>query len=76
MSKKYDSRGYDINTEKVVEICGGNRFDAVLIATARARELARRDNNTSPHYEHRPVTALLDLQNGTIDPIEYYKKIR
>jgi hypothetical protein len=40
--KLTDSRGPTVDTQKCVEQVGGNRFDLVLIATVRARELSRR----------------------------------
>jgi DNA-directed RNA polymerase subunit K/omega len=61
------SRGPSINTEKCIENVGGNRFNLVLIAAARARELARQDLNS-------PVTALLEIQEGRIGK-EYLKKV-
>jgi DNA-directed RNA polymerase omega subunit len=41
MKSKVLSRGPSIDTEKCVENVGGNRFDLVLIATERAREIKR-----------------------------------
>jgi DNA-directed RNA polymerase omega subunit len=69
------SRGPSIDTEKCVELVGGNRFDLVLIASVRAKELSRRHRQaelTTPL--HSPVSALLDIQAGKIGP-EYLKRV-
>ena len=69
------SRGPSIDTEKCVEQAGGNRFDLVLIASVRAKELSKRHRQaelTTPL--HSPVSALLDIQAGKIGP-EYLKRV-
>ena len=60
------SRGTTIDTEKCVENIG-NRFDMVLVAAARAREI-RRKNRHSDRREHvfAEVTSLLEIQQGKI----------
>lgn len=71
------SRGPQIDTEKCVENVGMGRFDLVLIAAARAREIKRqhKDSDKREHV-HSNVTALLEIQEGKIDPIEYLRKVR
>lgn len=70
------SRGPGIDTEKCVRNVAGNRFDLVLIAAARARELARQHKaSESPVQMNAPVSALLDIQSGKIGR-EYLKKVR
>ena len=71
------SRGPQIDTEQCVRNVGMGRFDLVLIAAQRAREI-RRQNKESDKYEHTHsiVTALLDIQAGNIDPIEYLRKVK
>jgi DNA-directed RNA polymerase subunit K/omega len=69
------SRGPSIDTEKCVEQAGGNRFDLVLIASVRAKELSRRHRQselTTPL--HSPVSALLDIQAGKIGP-QYLRRV-
>jgi DNA-directed RNA polymerase omega subunit len=71
---KTSSRGTTIDTDKCVANVGG-RFDLVLIATARAREIARKhkhDENTT--QVNAPVSALLEIQEGKIGR-EYLKKV-
>jgi DNA-directed RNA polymerase omega subunit len=62
------SRGTDIDTDQCVNNIG-NRYDMVIIAAARAREL-RLLNRNSTKREHifSEVTALLEIQNGDIGP--------
>jgi DNA-directed RNA polymerase subunit K/omega len=66
--KKEDSRGYNIDTEKCVELAGGNKYDLVLIASVRAREIAKQNREReAQEYINPAVTALLELQNGQFD---------
>ena len=75
MKNKSLSRGPEIDTEKCVENVGGNRFDLVLIASARARELSRRHKAAELETQmNAPVGALLDVQSGVVGR-EYLKKI-
>jgi DNA-directed RNA polymerase subunit K/omega len=73
---QYISRGTQIDTDKCVEIAGGNRFNLVIMAAARSREL-RRQHASSQKFEdvHTNVTALLEFQNGKLDA-DYMKKIK
>ena len=65
------------DTERCVEQVGGNRFNLVLIASHRVREikhgsrpLVDNANNSTP-----AVLALREIEEGHIG-IEYLKKIR
>jgi DNA-directed RNA polymerase omega subunit len=69
------SRGTDIDTEQCVENVGGNRFNLVIIAAARSRELSRKHRHAELTTQiNAPVTALLDIQEGRIGK-EYLKKV-
>ena len=75
MKNKSLSRGPEIDTEKCVENIGGNRFDLVLIASARARELSRRHKAAELQTQmNAPVAALLDVQSGAVGR-DYLKKV-
>ena len=64
----YVSRGTTIDTEKCVEMVGGNRFQLVIIAAMRAREIAEQNRHSIHHaHWHTPVTALLEVQNGELN---------
>jgi DNA-directed RNA polymerase omega subunit len=70
------SRGPDLDTSACVKAVGGSKYDLVLIAAARARELAQAHRNSqSETVLHAPVTALLDIQEGRAGR-EYLLKIR
>lgn len=66
MSSVTISRGPEIDTDKCVTNAG-SRYDLVILAAARAREI-RRSNRSSVRREHvfTVVTALNEIQNGTI----------
>ena len=73
--KLTDSRGPNIDTQKCVEQAGGNRFDLVLIATVRARELSHRHKAAGHTTQvNAPVSALLEIQEGKIGR-EYLKRV-
>ena len=69
------SRGTGIDTQQCVENVGGNRFNLVLIAAARAREI-KRQHRESDKREHvySNITALEDIESGKVG-IEYLKKV-
>jgi len=75
MKKLDSSRGTQIDTELCVNNIGANRFDLVLIAAARAKEIKRR-NMSSDRREHifPSITALLEIQNGEIGR-DYLRKV-
>jgi DNA-directed RNA polymerase omega subunit len=70
------SRGPSIDTEQCIAQVGGNRFNLVLIAATRAREI-KRGHSTSEQREHvhSNITALQEIQEGKIG-IEYLKKMK
>lgn len=73
---QYISRGASIDTEKCVSEAGGNRFELVIMASQRAREIKQRNQHSIKHeHLHGVVTALLEIQDGNVDK-EYYKKIK
>lgn len=76
MTYRVNSRGTTIDTEKCVEQVGGNRFNLVLIAAARAREISRQHRyNENKRQVNAPVSALLEIQEGKLNK-DYLKKIR
>ena len=71
------SRGPQIDTELCVEKAGNNRFDLVLIAAARSREISRKHKADELGTQvNAPVSALLDVQNGLVNAKEYLRKVR
>jgi DNA-directed RNA polymerase subunit K/omega len=70
------SRTTEIDTEKCVEMSGGNRFNLVIMAAARSREI-KRLNRHSDRFEHlhSNITALKEFQDGKYDK-EYIKRVK
>jgi DNA-directed RNA polymerase subunit K/omega len=70
------SRVGQLDNDKIVEMSGGNRFNLVIMAAARSREI-RRQNKDSQKFEHlhSNVSALLDFQSGELGA-DYMKKIK
>ena len=61
------SRGPQLDTNKCVDNVGGNRFELVLIAAQRAREIARAHKKSdNPAQIYPSVTALLEIQDGKV----------
>jgi DNA-directed RNA polymerase omega subunit len=69
-------RSPQLDIEKCVKNAGGNRFDLVLMASARAREI-RRQHASSDKFEHlhTPVTALKEFEEGLLD-YTYIRKVK
>lgn len=69
------SRGPDIDTEQCVKNIG-SRYDMVIIAAARAREI-RRNNRASERRDHvfTVVTALQEIQDGKLGKDYFADKI-
>jgi DNA-directed RNA polymerase omega subunit len=71
------SRGTGIDTEICVENVGGNRFDLVLIASARSREIRRQNiGSDKREHVHSIVSALEEIQAGKINSKVYLAKVR
>jgi DNA-directed RNA polymerase omega subunit len=67
MSNKVQSRGPAIDTHLCVDNVGGNRFNLVLIAAQRAREIVRAHKHSGKtDGVYAPVSALIEIQEGKI----------
>jgi len=75
MNSKFLSRGPSLDMDQIVNVFG-NRFDMVIAASLRAKEI-RRNNKESHKFEHTHpvVTALLEIQDGKLGR-EILDKIR
>ena len=70
------SRALDLDIEKCVANAGGNRFDLVIMAAVRVRELSRQHKHSeSREHIYPALTALAEFQEGKIGR-EYLKRIR
>jgi DNA-directed RNA polymerase omega subunit len=71
------SRGPSIDMEKCVAAVGGNRFNLVLIASARTREIRRQHAHSDKReHVHPIVTALADIEAGGIESGKYLAKVK
>jgi|LauGreDrversion2_2_1035103.scaffolds.fasta_scaffold179455_1 DNA-directed RNA polymerase omega subunit len=76
MATRYSSRGPEIDTDKCVKLTNQNRFQLVLVAAARAREI-KREAVKNGNYTMLPiVSALLEIQEGKVDANAYLNKLR
>ena len=70
------SRGSQVDMEKVIRQSGHGRFDMVIQANQRAREIKQQNkHSTKEEHLHGPVTALLEIESGKVDQ-DYALKVR
>jgi len=75
MDKKL-SRGPNVDIEQCVANAGDNRFNLVIMAAARARELAiRHKNSGSAEMIYPGINALLEFQEGKLNS-DFIKRIK
>jgi DNA-directed RNA polymerase subunit K/omega len=68
-----DSRGSQIDLEQCVTNAG-TRYDLVIAASQRLRELKRQARETGAYVT--PVDALLEMQQGRINMPQYLAKVK
>lgn len=68
------SRHPELDLEKCVTNCGGNKYEMILIAAQRGREIAAKHSGNKA-YSSPCVDALLEIQEGKIGR-EYLAKLR
>jgi DNA-directed RNA polymerase subunit K/omega len=73
MTVRIESRSGEIDTERCVAMAGG-RYDLVLAASQRLREMKRRarENNTTA----TTIDALKEVQSGTFNITDYLVKVK
>ena len=65
MGSKYHSRHEQLDVEKCVKQSGGNRFDLIIAASHRARQIkTQNQNSTHMEHHHGVLTALLEIQHS------------
>jgi DNA-directed RNA polymerase omega subunit len=74
MKPRIASRGPIIDTEECVRQAGG-RYDLVLAAAQRLRELKRIHREDTTRYV-TPVDALMEIQAGQLNIIDYMAKVK
>jgi DNA-directed RNA polymerase omega subunit len=73
MTVRIESRSGEIDTERCVEQAGG-RYDLVIAAAQRLREMKRRARETNQYVT--PIDALKEVESGTFNMIDYLIKVR
>jgi DNA-directed RNA polymerase subunit K/omega len=73
MKPRIESRSSQIDTERCVDHCGG-RYDLVIAGAQRLREMKRRARETGTHVT--PIDALLEVQAGQLNVIDYMIKVK
>lgn len=73
MTVRIESRNSEIDTEACVRNVGG-RYDLVIVAAQRLREMKRRARETNEYVT--PIDALLEVQAGQLNIIDYIAKVK
>ena len=73
MSVRIESRSGEIDTERCVDMAGG-RYDLVIAAAQRLREMKRRARETNQFVT--PIDALKEVQSGTFNMLDYLCKVK
>jgi hypothetical protein len=73
MKLRIKSRSSQIDTERCVEHAGG-RYDLIIAGAQRLRELKRRARENGTHVT--AIDALLEVQRGSLDTMEYLIKVK
>lgn len=73
MSTRIESRSTEIDTELCVRNAGG-RYDLVVAAAQRLREMKRRARETNSFVT--PIDALREVQSGTFNMTDYLAKVK
>ncbi len=73
MSTRIESRSTEIDLERCVANAGG-RYDLVVAAAQRLREMKRRARETNSFVT--PIDALKEVQSGTFSMTDYLTKVK
>ena len=68
------TRSSDVDVEKCVRLAGDNRFDLIIGAAQRLRELKSRAREKGGFTS--AVDPLLEIQSGNLDVHEYLLKVK
>lgn len=66
MEKLKASKGHLIDFDRCVKVAENNRFDLVLMAAIRARELSKANRSLGSEHTKHTVSALEDIQHGLV----------
>jgi DNA-directed RNA polymerase omega subunit len=73
MTVRIESRSGEIDMEQCVEHAGG-RYDLVIAAAQRLREMKRRAKETNQYVT--AIDALKEVELGTFSMVDYLIKVR
>lgn len=74
MKPRIDSRTAIIDTEECVRQAGGGRYDLILIAAQRLRELKRQHREDNKYVTC--IDALKEIQAGQVNLADYLAKVK
>ena len=74
MKPRIDSRTSQIDTEACLPQSGGGRYDLVLIAAQRLRELKRQHREDNKYVTC--IDALKEIQDGQVNLADYLAKVK
>jgi DNA-directed RNA polymerase subunit K/omega len=74
MSVRIESRSGEIDIERCIDKTGMGRYDLVIAAAQRLREMKRRARETNSFVT--PIDTLKEIQNGPFDMMNYLIKVR
>lgn len=69
-----ETRASEVDIEKCIDKTGFGRFDLIVAASQRVRELKIRARESGAHVT--AVDALLEAQNGQLNVIDYMAKVK
>jgi DNA-directed RNA polymerase subunit K/omega len=73
MGVRIESRSGEVDTERCVEHAGG-RYDLVIAAAQRLREMKRRARETNSWVT--PIDVLKEIQSGGFNMIDYLAMVK
>ena len=74
MKPRIDSRTAIIDIEPCVRQAGGGRYDLILIAAQRLRELKRQHREDNKYITC--IDALKEIQDGQVSLVDYLAKVK
>jgi DNA-directed RNA polymerase subunit K/omega len=69
-----ETRATQVDIEKCIDKTGFGRFDLIVAASQRVRELKIRARESGAHVT--AVDALLEAQNGQLNVLDYMAKVK
>ena len=74
MKPRIESRSTEIDTEKCILMTGAGRYDLVLAAAQRLREMKKQSRESGVYIT--AIDALKEAQEGHLSMVDYLAKIK